>query len=101
MTEKRTYKFRGEGLNGVYPNGYLEDPSTTLNVPLEKERGLGSKKIQVSFQMSWPTAMAYMVAVMESHAKKSYFKNGANKLVKEQLMHCADVAELARKKGSK
>ena len=84
MSENKTYKFRGE------------EASTTFNVPIVKKSGL-----QVSVQMSWTTAMSYMVAVMETHAKKSYFKSGADKLVKEQILHCAEVAELAIKKGGK
>ena len=84
MSENKTYKFRGE------------NTSTTIDVPIDKKNGL-----QAPFAMSWPTAMSYIVAVVETHAKKSYFKDGANKVIKEQLMHCAEVAELARKKGGK
>ena len=43
--------------------------------------------------------MRYLIAVIESHAKKSYFDTvddeSTNALVKQQLLRCAMVADYA------
>jgi hypothetical protein len=53
----------------------------------------------VDLSIDWKTGMKYLIAVIESHAKKSYFETAddeaTNALVKEQLMHCAEVADYA------
>ena len=49
--------------------------------------------------MNWRTAMKYLIAVIESHAKKSYFETvdgeSAKAVVREHLTRCAEVADIA------
>ena len=49
--------------------------------------------------MNWNTAMKYITAVIESHAKKSYFETvdgeSAKAVVREYLMLVAQVADIA------
>lgn len=53
----------------------------------------------VDLSMDWKTSMKYLIAVIESHAKKSYFNTvddePTNALVREHLMRCAEVADIA------
>ena len=59
----------------------------------------------VDLSIDWKTGMRYLIAVIESHAKKSYFDTvddeATNALVKEQLMRCAEVADIAVKMNKK
>ena len=59
----------------------------------------------VDLSIDWKTAMKYLIALIESHAKKSYFETAddeaTNALVKEQLMRCAEVADIAVKMNKK
>ena len=59
----------------------------------------------VDLRIDWKTGMKYLIAVIESHAKKSYFETAddeaTNALVKEQLMRCAEVADIAVKMNKK
>ena len=59
----------------------------------------------VDLSMNWKTAMKYLIAVIESHAKKSYFDTvddeSINALVKQQLLRCAEVADIAVKMNKK
>jgi hypothetical protein len=56
------------------------------------------KKRTVDLSMDWRTAMKYLVAVIESHAKKSYFETvdgeSAKAVVREYLMLVAQVADV-------
>jgi len=53
----------------------------------------------VDLSIDWKTAMKYLIALIESHAKKSYFETvddeSAKAVVREYLMHCAKLADIA------
>ena len=59
----------------------------------------------VDLSIDWKTGMKYLIAVIESHAKKSYFKESdeqpVNSLVRYHLSRCAEVADIAVKMSKK
>ncbi len=59
----------------------------------------------VDLSIDWKTAMKYLIALIESHAKKSYFETvdgeSAKAIVREYLMRCAEVANIAVKMNKK
>jgi len=59
----------------------------------------------VDLSNNWNEPMKYLIAVIESHAKKSYFETvdgeSAKAIVREYLMRCAEVANIAVKMNKK
>ncbi len=56
----------------------------------------------IDFSLTWETAVEYLLIAMESHAKKSYFKQDEDgesprDVIRENLRCCGQVADLARR----
>ena len=50
-------------------------------------------KIVIDLTPSWVGVVKCLMAVVETHAKESFFKDGANKLIRAEMLKCAGVAD--------
>ena len=50
-------------------------------------------RIVIDLTPSWVGVVKCLMAVVETHAKESFFKDGANKLIRAEMIKCAQVAD--------
>jgi len=50
-------------------------------------------KIVIDLTPSWVGVVKCLMAVVETHAKESFFKDGANRLIRAEMLKCAEVAD--------
>ena len=56
----------------------------------------------IDFSLTWEKAVEYLLVAIESHAKKSYFKQDEDgesprDVIRDNLRRCGQVADLARR----